>query len=127
MFQAQRARHSYATVDSATRVEQASPHRLIELLYEELLACLRQAQIALENGNLALKSSRLSKALSILGGLESSLDFGRGGEVARSLSGVYENVRRAVIAAGSDNDPVHLANAAGSIGEIADAWRQIRP
>ncbi len=127
MLQAQRARQSYAAIDTSTRTEQASPHRLIELLYEELFSCLRQAAIALGNGDLALKSQRLSKALSILNGLELSLDFGRGSDVARSLAGVYEYVRRKVIAAGSDNQATHLQEATHAIGEIADAWRQIRP
>src|SRR3546814_2683984 len=83
MLRAQMARQSYAAVDTMTRTEQASPHRLIELLYDELLACLRQSEIALRNGDMPLKSSRLSKALSILHGLESSLDFASGGEVAQ--------------------------------------------
>src|SRR3546814_18341702 len=102
MMTAQRARQSYATVDSSTRTEQASPHRLIELLYDELLSCLRQAGIAITNGDLEMKSGRLSKALSIVHGLESGLDFTRGGEVARPLGDVYASVRRQVIAAGSD-------------------------
>lgn len=127
MLRAQMARQSYAAVDTMTRTEQASPHRLIELLYDELLACLRQSEIALRNGDMPLKSSRLSKALSILHGLESSLDFASGGEVAQSLAGVYKFVRGEVIAAGSDNDPAHMSGAAQAIGEIADAWRQIRP
>lgn len=127
MFQAHRARQSYAAIDTSTRTEQASPHRLIELLYDELLSCLRQAVIALGKGDLALKSNRLSKALSVLHGLEAGLDFNRGGEVARSLGNVYGYIRQEVMAANAGNDPVRLAAALESAGEIADAWKQIRP
>lgn len=126
MLRAQLARQNYAAVDTTTRTEQASPHRLIALLYEELLSCLRQAEIAVTNDNLPLKSARISKALSILNGLESGLDFARGGDVARSLADVYEGVRRQVIAAGSANDADGLSDAADTIGEIAEAWSQIR-
>src|SRR3546814_14068113 len=96
MMTAQRARQSYATVDSSTRTEQASPHRLIELLYDELLSCLRQAGIAITNGDLEMNSGRLSKALSIVHGLESGLDLSRGGEVGRTPGGVFRSVCRKV-------------------------------
>src|SRR3546814_16702368 len=127
MMTAQRARQSYATVDSSTRTEQASPHRLFELLYDELLSCLRQAGIAITNGDLEMKSGRLSKALSIVHGLESGLDFTRGGEVARTLGDVYASAPRKVIAAGSDLDPAGLAEAADAIEGTADAWKTSRP
>jgi flagellar protein FliS len=126
MLRSQMARQSYVAIDNNTRTEQASPHRLIELLYDELLACLRQADLAMKNGNLELKSSRLSKALSILAGLEASLDFERGGDVAQSLGNVYAGARQRVISAGSGNDPVLLQDAVTAIAEVADAWRQIR-
>src|SRR3546814_21166003 len=123
----QRALQCYARVDSITRTEQASPHRLIELLYAELLACLRQAGIAITNGDLEMKSGRLSKALSIGHGLESGLDFTRGGEVARTLGDVYASVRRKAIAAGSDMDPAGLAEGADATEGSADAWTRNRP
>lgn len=127
MQQLLRARQGYAAIDAATRTEQASPHRLIELLYDELRSCLAQAEIAIGKGDLALKSTKLSKALSIVHGLESGLDFNRGGEVAQTLSDVYGYVRQQVIAANTDNDPTPLADAVQAVTEIADAWRQIRP
>src|SRR3546814_3507377 len=123
MMTAQRARQSYAPFDSSTRTEQASPHRLIELLYDEWLSCLRQAGIAITNGDLEMKSGRLSKALSIVHGLESGLDFTRGGEVARTLGDVYASVRRKVIAAGSDMDPAGLEGAADAIEGICHLGR----
>ena len=127
MMQAMRARQQYAAIDTATRTEQASPHRLIEMLYDELLSALRQAGIAVERGDLPLKSSRISRALSILHGLESSLEFNRGGPVAESLSSAYAYLRQETIAAGRDNDTRRLAAATEAASRLADAWRQIRP
>src|SRR3546814_15988799 len=109
MMTAQRARQSYATVDSSTRTEQASPHRLIELLYDELLSCLRPAGIAIANGELEMKSGRLSKALSTVHGLASGIAFTRGGEGARTLGEVYATGRGTVTAAGSHSGTARLA------------------
>ncbi|MBL8647917.1 MAG: flagellar export chaperone FliS [Sphingosinicella sp.] len=127
MMQAMRARQQYAAIDTATRTEQANPHRLIEMLYDELLSALRQAGIAIDRGDLAMKSSRISRALSILHGLESSLDFNRGGSVAESLSAAYGYLRQETIAAGRDNDSRRLAAATEAAVGLSDAWRQIRP
>ncbi len=127
MLHTLRARQQYTAIDASTRTEQAGPHRLIEMLYDELLSALRQARYALEKGDLPLKSSRVSRALSILHGLESSLDFNRGGTVAESLSSAYGYLRQEVIAAGRENDAPRLAEAAEAAAGLADAWRQIRP
>ena len=127
MLQAHRARQSYAAIDTGTRAEQASPHRLIELLYDELLSCLRQAAFAVEGGQLELKSQRVSKALSILHGLETGLDSARGGEVAASLADVYAGVRGRIMAGNAGNDIEALNEAIDAIAGIAEAWVAIRP
>ncbi|MBB4632807.1 flagellar export chaperone FliS [Sphingosinicella soli] len=127
MTHALRARQQYAAIDTATRTEQASPHRLIEMLYDELLSALRQAGIAIERQDFSLKSSRISRALSILHGLESGLDFNRGGAVAQSLAAAYNDLRQEAFAAGRDNDARRLAAVTDAAAALAEAWRQIRP
>ncbi len=127
MVQIRRARQQYAAIEASTRAEQASPHRVVEMLYDELLSALRQAGIAIKNNDLALKSKCISRALSILHGLESALDFDRGGTVAESLSSAYHYLRQEVIAAAGANDPTRLSAAADAVSGLADAWRQVRP
>lgn len=126
MFAARSARAAYQTVASTTQTDQASPHRLIELLYDELLASLRQASLATAAGNLSAKSANVSRALAILNGLESSLDFQKGGEVAKTLLGAYRFTTKNILAGNGDNDPARFDEATRVMGEIADAWRQIR-
>ena len=127
MFAARSARATYQNVAVSTQTDQASPHRLIELLYEELLASLRQASLATAAGNFAAKSANVSRALGVLNGLESSLDFERGGEVAKTLLDAYRFATRNILAGNGENDPARFDEAVRVMGEIADAWRQIRP
>ena len=68
---------------------------------------------------------RQSRALSILHGLEASLDFEKGGEIAASLAAIYARARHMVLAAGRDNDADAVAGAREMIGEIASAWDAI--
>lgn len=108
-----------------TRVYQASPHQLISILFEDLLVNLSQAQTALDHGNLADKSTRISKALTILHGLESSLNFEAGARVARELQAAYRFAKREIIGGNMANDSERLVSASVVIAEISAAWRSI--
>ena len=116
----------YGGVDLRGRVEAASPHGLIQLLFDELVGAMRQAELCIRNKDMARKGQRVSRALAILASLESSLDHEKGGEIAASLSAVYRQARSELLAASRTDDPVRARGAADLIGEIAAAWRQIQ-
>lgn len=115
----------YQTVDVRSRVEGASPHQLVQLLFDEMMAALQQAELSIKVNNLARKSERLSKALAILHALEASLNFEKGGEIAIGLAQLYQYAREQIIAGNRDNDPARIQAAVGPLNEIAGAWRQI--
>jgi len=128
MFMAQHtinAARRYAAIDTGSRVEGATPHQLVRILYDELLLALGTSALALKNGDRHKCIDRQSRALAILHALETSLDFERGGDVAPSLAIVYREVRRRTVAATASNDPELLESARGIIAEIAGAWNQI--
>ena len=75
----------YQDVDVAARVEGASPHALVAILFEELLKALDTIAAAERAGDRARVNTAQARALSLLHGLETGLDFERGGEIARSL------------------------------------------
>ena len=116
---------TYRNVDLASRVGGASPHALVGLLYDDLLRELRLGALAIEAGDYAAKSARLTKALAILFALEAGLDFDSGGEVAATLSRFYRGARESIMRASIDNDAARVRDVAGSIGEIAESWRAI--
>lgn len=122
------AKKSYANIDIGARVEAASPHQLVSVLFEELLKNLDTLIVGLgANGTLNRSGVilRRARANTILLGLEGSLDRSKGGEVAAGLSAVYREARR-LIAAGSDgNDAEPIREARAMIAEIAGAWAQI--
>jgi len=72
------------------------------------------------------RGTRQARALSILHGLEGSLDFEQGGDIAHSLSAIYREARRLVIEAGRTNDTAPLLRAREMLGEIAEAWSALR-
>jgi flagellar protein FliS len=123
-FNAARAR--YQQVDVVSRVEGADPHALVAILYEELLKALDAMAIAAARKDFGQRGERQARALRLLSGLETSLDFEKGGELALDLARVYREGRRLVIAAGRENDTAKIAQAREMVGGVADAWAQIR-
>lgn len=116
---------TYRAIDLAGRTAQNDPHKLVALLYDELIRALRTAAWAIENGELSMKSERITRATAILFALESGLDFTRGGEVSQTLGQFYRGIRARVIDASIGQDPAPFREAADSLDEIADAWRQV--
>lgn len=128
MFMSQqpmKALRQYAAVDTGSRVEGATPHQLVRVLFDELLLALDTATLALKAGNRHQCLDRQTRALAILHALETSLDFEQGGEIAISLATVYREVRKRTLQASAENDPAMMETARGFIADIADAWSQI--
>ena len=123
-FKAARAR--YQSVDVVSRVESADPHGLVMLLYDELLQALDAMALAATRKDFGQRGDRQARALRLLSGLETSLDFEAGGEIATGLARIYREARRLVIAAGRENDAAKITQARFMLSEIAEAWEQIR-
>jgi flagellar secretion chaperone FliS len=115
----------YASVDTGSRVEGATPHQLIKILFDELVLAIEASAASLRAGDRIKAIDRQTRALTILHALETSLDFKRGGDVATSLATVYRECRRCVLEATANDDANSLDTARGYIADIADAWRQI--
>ncbi len=119
------ARARYQTVDVASQVEGASPHRLIKILFEELMKAIETMQAAQRLGNRAKMIEKQARASNILLALETSLDFRNGGDLALSLVQVYREARRLVQQGGRTGDPELVEQSRAMLAEIAEAWDQI--
>lgn len=115
----------YRNIENSSRVEGASPHKLIAILFEEALRAIEATKIALERGDLARQADRQARALSILQALDASLDVERGGEIAANLSVIYREGRRLIIAGTRDKRPELVDRARAMLADIAGAWDQI--
>jgi flagellar protein FliS len=118
---------TYRRIDVAGRAEAAGDGAgLVALLYEELVRALRAAAHAAETRNFARRSDRVTRATAILFALEAGLDFEAGGDVSRTLAGLYAGARRQVVAASLGHDPAPFRAVATSMEEIAAVWASVR-
>jgi flagellar protein FliS len=117
---------TYRQVDLAGRTGGEDAQGLVGLLYTEVVRALRSAAWAAENGRFAIKSERVTRALAILFALESGLDFVNGGDVSKTLAGLYRGARNKVVDASLGADPQPFIEVADTLNEIADAWATAR-
>jgi flagellar protein FliS len=119
------AKARYRSVDLVSQIEGASPHRLVQIMFDELLKALDALTVAVRRRDLSQRAQRQSRALAILNGLETSLDFEKGGEIAASLASIYRQARRALIDACRVDDGAAIERVRQQLGEIAGAWAAI--
>lgn len=117
---------TYRQIDIAGRTTNADAGALVGLLYEELIAALRAAAWAVEHGQYATRSDRVTRATAILFALEAGLDFDKGGPLSTTLAGLYAGARRTVVNAAIGTDPAPFRDTATNFEEIAQAWKTVR-
>lgn len=117
----------YRDIDLAARVAAASPHQLVAMLLDGLRTSLGGAARALETHQPAQRIRTVTRSLAILDALEASLDFGSGGEVARTFATLYGELRALVVAGNAEVRPDLLSTAAARVATLGEAWREIAP
>lgn len=115
--------NSYKT-GAIAEIEEASPHRLIQMLFEGCLQRIAVAKGAIQRKEVALKGESISKAIGILGGLRGSLDLSQG-EIANNLDRLYEYMERRLVDANLKNDVVILDEVTGLLKDVKAAWDAI--
>ena len=115
----------YRNIENATRLEGASPHKLIAILFEELLRAVDATKLAMERGDMARQADRQAHALSILQALDACLDNVRGGEVAANLSKIFRDGSRLIATGSREKRADLIIRARAMLGEIASAWENI--
>lgn len=112
----------YRNVGERASVEQASPHRVVQMLMEGALNRIAAGVGYMNRGDVARKGESVGRAISIIEGLRSSLDMEAGGEVAANLDRLYEYMTHRLLEANRDNDPGPLTEVHGLLSEIKQGW-----
>jgi flagellar protein FliS len=121
------AMNAYQQVGVQGSVEDATPHRLVELLFDGVLQRIAEAKHAIAEGDVAIKGERIGKAVSIVSGLRATLDHEAGGSIAENLDLLYDYMERRLTEANLSSDPVMLDEVARLMHEVKSAWGSIAP
>jgi flagellar secretion chaperone FliS len=132
MMQSRRGAAHYRAVSSHGLVAEASPTRLVQIMYEHILAQLVTAQGSMQriSDNLPLtdviaKGKSIGKAVRLINQLNATLDMERGREIADNLRSLYEYMLNRLTVANLRNDPRIVAEVIELVRKVKSGWDQI--
>ncbi len=111
-------------------VNTANPVRLVILLYEKAIACLRTAVEIMEKPeetpeDLRRKLEALSRASDILTVLDGTLNFEKGGEIARNLHEIYHGLLNDLLKVSFKDDPETVKRMIRVLEDLRAAWVEV--
>ena len=122
-----KAAAAYKRLDIESAVASADRHELVTLLFRALIGALTGADVHHQHENKDQVREYLTKASRILVGLQGSLDYERGGEIAANLGELYGYSIRKLFAANVnlDTTPDNVAEVKSLLEPIAEAWESM--
>jgi len=119
---------AYRQVGLETAMANATPHKLIELLFDGYRDAISRARGAMRDGQVEAKGRAIGHAARIVEeGLKAGLDLERGGQLAADLNALYAYVGTRLTHANLHNDEAALDECARLIEPVRAAWSEIGP
>ena len=116
---------AYLSTRASSSVHEASPHKLIALLFDACHENLAIAKGAIQRKEVKQKADAIKKALQIIVQLQASLDFEKGGQVAYKLDDLYTFCTNHLALANVTNDAEKINEVYRVISELKQGWSQI--
>ena len=122
-----KAAAAYKRLDIESAVASADRYELVTLLFKALIGALAGAEVHHQHENKDQVREYVTKACRILAGLQGSLDYERGGEIAVNLGQLYGYSIRKLFAANVNLDtaPDNVAEVKSLLEPIAEAWENM--
>lgn len=115
----------YQSIATQSRVADASPHRLIQLMMERALAKIDLAKSQMQEGKVADKGINISDAISIINGLQASLNHSANARLSENFDALYAYMMRRLLEANLHNSEGMLTEVANLLRELKEAWDAI--
>lgn len=129
MMQSRNGAAQYHAVRNHGQIAEASPARLVQIMFEHILSSLATAQGCMGriNNNLPLhevtvKCKAMSKAVRLIGQLDSTLDMEKGGQISANLHNLYMYMLNRLTAANAENNAQLVVEVANLIRTIKTGW-----
>lgn len=120
-----KALKNYQQNNLESAVNEASPHKLVELLLSGAIEKITLSKQLMEQDQVELKGANISHAISIIDGLQASLNKEKGGEIAENLFNLYDYSIRKLVEANLKNDQNILDEITSLLTTVKSAWDDI--
>ena len=116
---------AYLSTRATSSIHDASPHKLIALLFDACQENLAVAKGAMNRGEIKNKAEAIKKAMDILVRLQAYLDFEKGGKIATRLDDLYTFCTNRLAMANALNDAGMIDEVYKVIAELKLGWSEI--
>jgi flagellar protein FliS len=122
----------YQSVRNHGLVADASPTRLVQVMFEQILAqmaiaqgCMGRIENNLPLTEVVAKGKAIGKAVRLIDQLNASLDMERGQQIAENLRALYVYMLARLTLANVNNDAAVVVEVSGLVQKIKTGWDQI--
>lgn len=129
---AHRGASQYRSVRSHGLVAEASPARLVQIMFEQILehlattqGCMARIANNLPLNEVVTKGKAIGKAIRLIDQLNNTLDMERGQKIAENLRALYVYMLARLTLANATNDSAIVAEVASLILKVKSGWDQI--
>lgn len=117
--------NAYNKVGAQSKMENASPHRIIQMLLEGALEKIAIAKGHVQRKQTGDAGSHISWAISIIDGLRMSLDKSVESDITTNLDNLYDYMGRRLLEANKEQSVAYLDEVSELLKTIQSAWDQI--
>ena len=108
-----------------THIETAGRLDLVLMCYEKAIEMIWQAKKLFDEKQFEEKAKRLQKAIDIIHQLQGSLNFEKGGQIAKNLDSLYTYIAGRLLEGDVNKNMAACDQVIGILGELRDAWQAL--
>jgi flagellar protein FliS len=128
----QRGAAQYRAVRNHGLIADASPARLVQIMFEQILSqlaiaggCVGRIKNNMPLNEVVAKGNALGKAVRLIDQLNNTLDMERGREIAENLRALYVYMLARLMLANISNDAGIIAEVASLVSKVKVGWDRI--
>jgi len=115
--------HPYTAYTTASHMVPGT--RQVVMLFDGAIRYVQQAKKAIEEENIEARYNSLTKACDIIHGLQISIDFDNGGDIAQILYDYYAGIDMRLLSVHGSNDTAILDATIRHLRMMREAWEEI--
>jgi len=115
----------YAQQYQQTQILTSSRVQIVVLLYDAAIHSIELTRRAIDANNLPDKARFIGRAISIIGELDSVLDYEQGGNIAKSLHRLYEYMLGELVEANAKHVSARLDGPVRCLTTLREAWKEV--
>ncbi|MFN7039360.1 MAG: flagellar export chaperone FliS [Alphaproteobacteria bacterium] len=117
---------SYKNIQKYTVAQHnTSKTKQLVMLYEGLLKLIMNTKLSIEQKDFTGRYNNLERATTIILGLQASLDFTNGGDIAKILYDLYQSLYLRLMSVNINNDVQICIDIIDELSMMKEAWSEV--